>query len=44
MLYGKAVMGYNSVEGVANAMMASHFMGVSLFDELDIYKKLRYAI
>lgn len=40
MLYGKAVMGYNSVEGVANAMMASHFMGVSLFDELDIYKKL----
>lgn len=40
MEYGRAVMDYNDVEGLANAMVSAHFEGYRLFDELEVYRTL----
>lgn len=40
MLYGRSIMSYNNVEGIANAMVSAHFLGNSLFDELLVYQSL----
>lgn len=40
MSYGKAIMDYNDIDGLANDMVAAHFEGWDLFDDLDIYRNL----
>lgn len=40
MSYGKAIMDYNDIDGLANDMVAAHFEGWDLFDDLDIYRTL----
>lgn len=40
MHYGRAVMEYNDVDGLANELVASQFEGYHLFDEIDIYKTI----
>lgn len=40
MLYGRSIMSYNNVEGIANSMVAACFSGVSPFDELEVYQRL----
>ncbi len=40
MSYGKAIMDYNDIDGLANDMVAAHFEGWGLFDDLDIYRNL----
>lgn len=34
-LYGRAVMAFNDIDGIANAMVAAHFCGEGLFDEVE---------
>lgn len=38
--YGRSVMGYNDIDGLANELVSSYFEGYHLFDELDIYQSL----
>lgn len=40
MSYGKSIMDYNDIDGLANDMVAAHFEGWGLFDDLDIYRNL----
>lgn len=40
MHYGRAIMDYNDVDGLANELVAATFEGYGLFDEIDIYKTL----
>ena len=34
-LYGRAVMAFNDIDGIANAMVAAHFCGEGMFDEVE---------
>ena len=43
MSYGKAIMGYNDVEDLANELVAAQFEGYHLFDEIGIYRSLTAA-
>ncbi len=38
--YGRAIMKYNDVDGLANEMLASYFDGVRLFEEFDIFRDI----
>ncbi len=40
MHYGRAIMDYNDIDGLANELVASEFEGYHLFDEIDIYKSI----
>lgn len=40
MNYGKSVMGYNDIDGLANALISAHFEGFELFEELELYREL----
>lgn len=40
MNYGRCVMGYNNIDGLANELVSSHFENYHLFDELDIYRSI----
>lgn len=40
MHYGRAIMDYNDVDGLANELVAATFEGYGLFDEIEIYKTL----
>lgn len=40
-LYGKEIMSYNDVDGVANSIIASCFGGFGTFDALDVYKNVK---
>lgn len=40
MYYGKAIMAYNNIEGIANSLVASCFDGCNLFDEISILEGL----
>ena len=40
MHYGRAIMDYNDVDGLANEIIAATFDGYELFDEIDIYKSI----
>lgn len=40
MHYGRAVMDYNDVDGLANELIAATFEGYGLFDEIEIYKTI----
>ncbi len=40
MLYGRTIMGYNDVDGIANELVAAHFEGYELFDEIDVFKSI----
>lgn len=40
MLYGRAIMGYNDVESIANELVSCHFEGYELFDEIDVFKSI----
>lgn len=40
MHYGRAIMDYNDVDGLANELVAATFEGYDLFDEIEIYKTL----
>ncbi len=40
MNYGKAIMDYNDIDGLANDMVAAHFEGWDMFDDIDIYRSL----
>lgn len=37
-LYGKEIMSYNSVDDVANAMIACDFSGYGIFDSINVFK------
>lgn len=39
-LYGREIMEYNDIDGVANSMIYCSFNGYELFDSLEIYKKV----
>ncbi len=40
-LYGKEIMSYNDIDGVANSIIASCFGGFGAFDALDVYKNVK---
>ena len=40
MHYGRAIMDYNDVDGLANVLVSSEFEGYHLFDEIDIYRTI----
>lgn len=40
-LYGKEIMSYNDIDGVANSIIASCFGGFGVFDALDVYKNVK---
>lgn len=39
-LYGKEIMEYNDIDGVANGIIACYFAGYEMFDVMDIYKNV----
>ncbi len=39
-LYGREIMEYNDIDGVANSMIYCSFNGYELFDSLEIYKEI----
>lgn len=39
-LYGKEIMEYNDIDGLANAMIGCYFAGFNMFDTMDIYKQV----
>lgn len=39
-MYGKEIMEYNDIDGVANGFVSAHFGGYSIFDAIDIYKSV----
>ena len=41
--YGKAIMDYNDVDGLANELVAAHLEGFRLFDELEVYRRMTVA-
>ena len=40
MNYGKAVMSYNDIDGLANGLVGAYLNGAELFEELEIYRSL----
>ena len=38
--YGRAIMDYNDIDGLANELVLSSFEGFKLFDEIDVYKSI----
>ena len=38
MNYGKAVMSYNDIDGLANGLVGAYMNGAELFEELELYK------
>lgn len=40
-LYGKEIMEYNDIDGVANGMIGCYFAGYQIFDTMDIYKNVK---
>lgn len=42
-LYGKEIMEYNDIDGVANSMISCCFAGFNIFDTMDIYKNVTRA-
>lgn len=43
MNYGRAVMGYNDVDGLAGDLVSAFLEGYQLFDELDVYRSVSLA-
>lgn len=39
-LYGRAVMQFNDIDGIANALVSSYFCGEGLFDETEILQQI----
>lgn len=42
-LYGREIMAYNDIDGVANALADSYFSGHKIFETMDIYKSVTKA-
>lgn len=42
-LYGKEIMEYNDIDGVANSIIGCYFAGYDIFDTMDIYKNVTKA-
>lgn len=40
MLYGRTIMGYNDVDGLANELVTSCFEGYDKFDDVEVYKSI----
>lgn len=40
MLYGQEIMGYNNIDGLANAIISDYFSGYSIFDCIEEYKSV----
>ena len=40
MNYGKAVMSYNDIDGLANGLVGSYMNGAELFEELELYRTI----
>jgi len=38
--YGRAIMDYNDVDGIANELILAHFENSKLFSDIDIYKSI----
>ena len=36
--YGKAVMSYNDIDGLANGLVGAYLNGAELFEELELYR------
>lgn len=43
MSYGKAIMDYNDIDGLTNDMVAAHFEGWDMFEDIAIYQNLTLA-
>lgn len=41
--YGRTIMDFNDIDGLANDLVTAHFEGFDLFDDLDLYKNLTVA-
>lgn len=39
-MYGREIMEYNDIDGVANGLISAHFGGYSPFDAMDIFKSV----
>ena len=39
-LYGREIMQYNSIDGVANSLLSCYFNGLNMFDSIDVYKNV----
>ena len=39
-MYGEQIRGFASVSGVAEAMLATNFEGLSVYDETDVLSKI----
>jgi len=40
MHYGRSVMGYNDVDGLANELVSAEFEGYHMFDEIEVYQTI----
>lgn len=40
MNYGRTVMSYNDIDGLANGLISAHLAGAGLFDEVDLYREI----
>lgn len=40
-LYGRSIMEYNCVDVLANSLIAGHFTGCGLFDDIEIYRNMK---
>ena len=40
MNYGKTVMSYNDIDGLANGLVGAYMNGAELFEELDLYREI----
>ena len=40
MNYGKTVMSYNDIDGLANGLVGAYMSGAELFEELDLYREI----
>ena len=38
--YGKAVMSYNDIDGLANGLIGAYLVGAELFEELELYRTI----
>lgn len=40
MLYGRTIMGYNDIDGLANELVTSFFEGYKMFEEVEVYQSI----
>ena len=41
-MYGKYIKSFNNIESIGNSYSANYFLGIELFDFLDVYDEITY--